>query len=139
MLGEIVCRIIAARGPVEIELFLLDAIEQPMPSHIKSFRFFQADFGMQNTVGCGVVGFEGNATGWLRVPHFGQRCDDGYSLLSIEEQASHFSFGSRGRNGANGFAENMNGAVGFWTWGVADGTRKIGKKEMTGRSTASIG
>jgi hypothetical protein len=136
--GEIVRGIVAARGPVEVELFLLDSVKEPMPSHIEGFRFFQSDFGMKNTVGCGVVCFEWNATGWLRMPHFRQGGNDRHSFLCIEEQSSYFGFGSRGRNGANGFAEDMNGAVGFGTWGVTDGTRKIGEEEMSGRPTASI-
>ena len=95
---------------------------------------------MKNAVSCRFVGFEGNTTGWLRMTHFGQHRDDGNGLLCIEEQTAHFGFGSRGRNGVNGFAEDMNSAVGFGTWGVTDGTRKIGEEEMaSSRSTASIG
>jgi hypothetical protein len=93
---------------------------------------------MKNAVSCGVVGFERDTTGWLWMSHLGKGRYDGDSLLCIEKQASHFGFGSRGRNGADGFTEYMNSAVGFGTWGVTDGTRKIGEEEMAGRPTASI-
>lgn len=110
-----------------------------MISHVKSLRFFHADLRVENTVSGRVVGFEGSAGRRLWMPHLFKGGNHGNSLLGVEEDATRFSFRGGGGNGTNGFAKDMNSAVGLGVRGRAGGTGKVGKEKMAGSTAASIG
>ena len=70
MLGEIIRAVQFSGGPVEVELFLINAIFEPMVSHVESFGPFHAHCGVENTMCCRVVGLKRSAGGRLFVAHF---------------------------------------------------------------------
>ena len=104
MLGEVVGGVCLPGGPVEEELALADAALEPMIPHIKGFGAFETDFRMENTVGSGIVGFQGSPSVRLRMAHFLQGSANGNGVLGIEEEGSDFGFGGGCSNGAQGFA-----------------------------------
>jgi hypothetical protein len=85
VLGEIICTVQFSWGPVQVELFLGNAIFEPMVAHVKSLGFFHAYGGVENTVSRGVVGFQGSACGRLLVSHFLEGSDHGDSFLGVQE------------------------------------------------------
>ena len=70
--------------------------------------------------------------------HFDESGTHGNSLLSIENEASSFSFRSRGSKCADSFAENMDGAVELGIQRRAGGTGQISQEKMAGSTTAGI-
>ena len=58
MFGEIVGAVLFARRPIQIELSLRDAILEPVVSHVERFGSFHSYGGVEDTVRCGVVGFD---------------------------------------------------------------------------------
>ena len=72
----------------------------------------------------GIIGLQGVTSSRLRVTHFFKGSDERNSLLAIEKESTSFGFGCGGRNTTNGFAENMDGAVGL-------GIRRIGGGAVT--------
>ena len=118
---------------------LSNAIFKPVITQIKGFRFFHADLSMENAVSSGIVGFKRSTGGRLRMTHFDESGVHGNSLLSIEKEAASFSFRGRGRNGADGFAKNMDGAVELGILRRASGTTgEISQEKMASSTTAGI-
>ena len=113
MLGEVVGGVCLPWGPVEEELALADAALEPMITHVESFRTFETDCGMENTVGSGIVGFQGGPSSGLRMAHFFKGSANGNGVLGIEKEGPDFSFGGGCSNGAQSFTQNVDGSVGF--------------------------
>ena len=113
VLGEIISTVEFSGSPIQIELFLSDAIAQPVIAHVKCFGFFHTNLGMKDTMSSGIVGFERSTSDRLLMAHFFKGSANGDGILCIEEQTASFGFGGGGSNSANGFAENMNGTVAF--------------------------
>jgi hypothetical protein len=139
VLGEIISTVQFSGRPIEIELFLGNSIFEPMVSHVESFGFFHANRSVENTMGRRVVGFQGSAGGWLLVAHFFEGGDHRDSFLGVQEETTGFSFGGRSGNSPNGFAENVNSAVGGRIRRGTGGTGKTCQEKVTGGATASIG
>lgn len=59
--------------------------------------------------------------------------------MGIEKETAGFCFGGRGGNSPNGFAEDMNSAIGDRIRGGTGGTRKGGKEKVTCGAAASVG
>ena len=137
--GKIIGTIGGATLPENIKLFLITAVTQPPPAHVKGFGSFEADLGGKDAVSSGVVSFEGNTGRGLRMTHLGESGDDRDSLLGIEEETANFGFGSGGGNSAKGFAENVEGTVLDWSRRVAGGGSQGCKIKMTCRTATSIG
>jgi hypothetical protein len=139
VLGEIIVGVLSTALPVEMDVFLKHTILKPVIAHVECFGTAATDLFMKDAVGSGVVSFKGSTAGGLRMPHFQQGGMNGNSVLSVEEKSSNFSFRSRGGNGAQGFAEDMDSAVGFGVRRVAGSRGMCRQKEMAGRLTASFG
>ena len=58
VLGKIVGGICFAGGPIDIELFLCDAIFKPVVAHVECFGSFHANLSSENANGGRIVGFE---------------------------------------------------------------------------------
>ena len=139
MLGEIISAVQFSGGPVEVELFLINAIFEPMVSHVESFGFFHAHGGVENTMCCRIVSLKRSASRRLFVPHFFEGGDHGDGFLGVEKETTGFGFRGRGSNRPNGFAKDVNGAIGGWSRRGTGGTRKSGQEKMTGSTAASVG
>ncbi len=139
VLGKVISAVELSWGPVQVELLLGNTIFEPVIAHVKSFGFFHADCGVENTVSRGIVGFQGSASRRLFVAHFFKGSDHGNSLLGVEKKTTGFGFGGRGSNSANGFAEDMNSTIGLGIRRGGDGTVEASQEKMSGCSAASIG
>ena len=53
--------IVFAFVPVNTELFLCGFIAEPVPSHVQGLGTSLLDIGVDETVGSGIVGFEGGS------------------------------------------------------------------------------
>jgi hypothetical protein len=113
MLAEVVGGVGLTGRPVEGELALADAALEPMVPHVEGFRTFETDCCMENTVGSGIVGFEGGPSSGLRMAHFFKGSANGNGVLGIEKEGPDFSFGGGCSNGAQSFTQNVDGSVGF--------------------------
>ena len=113
MLGEVVGGVRLPWGPVEEELALADSALEPMIPHVEGFRTFETDCGMENTVGSRIVGFQRGPSSGLRMAHFLEGSANRNGILGIQEEGADFGFRSRCSNGAQSFAQNMDGSVGF--------------------------
>jgi len=110
-----------------------------MVSYVKSFGFLHANLGVENTVGRSVVGFEGSAGRRLFMSHFFKGGDHRDGFLGVEDETACFSFGGRGGNSPNGFAKNVDSAIGCWVRRGASVTGKAGQEKVTGSAAASVG
>ena len=90
--SEVVCFVEATGCPVEVKLFLGNAVFEPMIPHVEGFGTFHADLGFENVMCGGVVGLERRAGGGLGMPHFLECSDDGDGFLSSDEEAAGFGF-----------------------------------------------
>ena len=63
--SEVVCFVEATGCPVEVKLFLGNAVFEPMIPHVEGFGTFHADLGFENVMCGGVVGLERRAGGGL--------------------------------------------------------------------------
>jgi len=122
-----------------MELFLGNAILEPVVTHVKGFGFFQTHVSMQNTVCSGVIGFNWSVDRRLRMAHFFQGGDHGNGFLGIKKETASFGFGGRGSDGANSFAEHMNRTVGCGRRRRTSGTRKGSEEKMSSSTAANIG
>ena len=93
---------------------------------------------MKNTMCRRVVGFDRGAGRRLWMPHFDESGNDGDGCLSVQEETASFGFGSGGSNGTNGFAEDMNGAIGLGVRRRAGGTWKGSEEKMASSTASSI-
>jgi hypothetical protein len=50
--GDVVAHVLGARAPVNLELFLIDSVFEPVESHVECFRAFLFDEGCEDSMGC---------------------------------------------------------------------------------------
>jgi hypothetical protein len=93
MLGEIVGQIREAGLPVNDKLFLLDAVFNPVETHVNGFRTALLDGFVGNTRGTGVIGLDGCR--WLSVAKFVESDPESGSVLGIVKEGTEFCFGGR--------------------------------------------
>ena len=68
LFGEVVSKVATARGPIYVELALLDAITNPVKPHVHSFGALLFYRVVDDAKGSGVVSLDGG--GWLGMVHF---------------------------------------------------------------------
>ena len=71
--------------------------------------------------------------------HFSKSSAHGNGFLSVKEKTASLCFRCRGSDSADGFAENMDSTIGLWVWRRAGSAGKVGKEEMAGGTTVSVG
>jgi hypothetical protein len=81
ILGVIIYKIEFSRGPIDMELVLLDPIADPVEAHINGLGPLLFYGAIDDAISCGIVGAK--RRGWLLVSEFDQRCAEGHGLLSI--------------------------------------------------------
>jgi hypothetical protein len=90
MLCEVVGSIEFCLAPVNVKLFLANAVSNPVKAHVDRFGAFLLDRVIRKTFGGCVISFQG--CGRLWVAYFGYTGADGACLLTIVEQTRQFSF-----------------------------------------------
>jgi hypothetical protein len=54
--GDIVCKILVAWVPmIDLKLFLLNSVFEPVETHVKGFGAFLTDKRCENSISCGVI------------------------------------------------------------------------------------
>jgi hypothetical protein len=91
MLGEIVCQICEAGSPVNNKLFLLDAVFNPVETHVNGFRTSLLDGFVGNSGGTSVIGL--NRGRWLNVAKFVESDPESGSVLGVVKEGTEFRFG----------------------------------------------
>lgn len=109
MLGEVVCEIVAARRPENVELALLCAILHPIETHIHSAGALLFDGSIEDAIGGGIVDL--HWSGRLRVSHFCKCSADYHSFFSIEKGGSNFCFGGGRDDMFEDFCDVENGSI----------------------------
>ena len=71
--------------------------------------------------------------------HFRKSSTHRNGFLRVEEKTASFSFGSRGSNSTDGLTEDMDRAIEVGAWRRVGGAGKVGKEEIAGSATASVG
>jgi hypothetical protein len=94
MLGEVVGMIGAAWFPMDLELFLADAVADPVKAHVHGLGAALLDGMVADTGSGAVIGHDGGF--WLGMAHFGKARVDGARLAAVVIQAGGFGFGGAG-------------------------------------------
>ena len=85
-------------------MVLSKSVNDPVESHINSFRAFLFDGFVEETVGCAVVGLDRGRG--LFMTHFEKCILDGFRILAVDEDGANFRFCSGGHyishDGGNG-------------------------------------
>lgn len=91
---------------------MVQAVLEPVVAHVHGFGSLHAHGSMKDAMGGGIVGFEWCAERWLWVTHFLEGSANGNRFLGVEKQATDFGFGGGSCDGAERFAEDVDGTVG---------------------------
>jgi hypothetical protein len=120
--------VVLAVVPAHAKLLVRGFVAWPIPAHIPSLGAALFDVGMDETVGSGVVGFEGVAGwGWPE------------AFKEIRQAiASGFSFCCRSHCAPNSFACSQNGTVGFRIWHCRRWGRSVTRDAVSCMSTARV-
>jgi hypothetical protein len=101
MLGEIVGQIREAGLPVNNKLFLLDAVFNPVETHVNGFRTSLLDGFVGNAGGTSVIGL--NRGRWLNVTKLVESDPESGGVLGVVKEGTEFCFGGRRKkNGHDG-------------------------------------
>ncbi len=122
MFCKVISKVRGAWVPVDLELFLCDAILDPIKSHIYGFGFLLFDMFVCKTISHGVVGL--NRSGWLWVAQVFKSLSHWSTLLGMVENASNFDC-----------AENVQSPVGLGDW---DGAVLAAEVKESTSSRASL-
>ena len=90
MLGEAIGKVFSSLLPVQAELILLNAAAHPVETYVIGFGALLAHVAGEDDVGGRAVGFDRG--GQLQVAHLDEGCEDGNSLIDVEENRSSFGF-----------------------------------------------
>ena len=73
---EIVIFVLAFLFPIQVRLFLFNIVFYLVILYVKSFGLFHLHLGDKDSVGGAIVSFDWSASGWLRMAHFGEACEE---------------------------------------------------------------
>jgi hypothetical protein len=94
ILSEIITHVGVTRHPTHIALVLFNSVFDPVEYHVHGFEALLLDCVIDDTICCGVVGFE--LCGVLFVAHFRKCCACDSAFLSIYQNGTKFGL-SHGR------------------------------------------
>jgi hypothetical protein len=122
MLGEVVCLVSFSRFPVDNELALLNAVTDPVESHIHGTRAALLNGVVGYAVGAFVISLDG---GWgLRVSKFFQGDTDAAGILCDIEKSGQLGFSCGGHDMFENNARDVYGTIcGCRGGGVMVGTK----------------
>ena len=111
VLGKVIGEVKFARGPVEVELALVDSVFHPPVTHVERFGKLLAHFGIEDTLSSVVISVEGSAGARLPMAEFFECGTDGASVFATDVDPASFSFSCGGDDIFNCLAEDVNGAI----------------------------
>jgi hypothetical protein len=109
MFCHVIGAVEGAFSPEDIELFLADAVANPIKAHVHCFGSFLFDGVVGNAGRCGVVRDQGR--GWLRVSEFDKAGADGARFFCIVEHASEFPLSGGGDDLLEDLAGDVDRAI----------------------------
>ena len=136
MFGEIVSFVGSSGSPIEVELFVCNAMFEPMITHVKGFGSFHAHLSIEDVVSSRVVSLKRGTGERLGMTHLFEGSDKGDGFLGIEEEATSFGFGGGGGNTTDSLAEYVNRAIGGRVGGKFGAV--VGEVKKSGATTARI-
>jgi hypothetical protein len=92
VLGKVVCQIEFSGCPEKIELALVDSVFHPPVSHVERFGELLTHFGIEDSVGGAIVGFDGRSCVGLWVSELFEHGQDGAGMSAALVHSSCFSF-----------------------------------------------
>ena len=101
-----------------------------MKTNIHGFEVFAGNIFGENAIRCCSVGLNGRER--LFVAYFFQGMSGRNSLVAVDEQGSKFGFYSRGNDSLNDLDNRHDGAVFWWSGGIA------GHGKISTRATPSF-
>jgi hypothetical protein len=110
--GEVVSFVKASFHPIDVKLFLADAVTNPVEPHVNGLgsTLFDSVIGDANG---GVVVCLDRSRG-LGVAHFFEAGADGTSILEVVEEGTQFRFGGTGEDLVHGVAEDVDWSIQWW-------------------------
>ena len=109
MLGVVITHVATAGFPEDHKLPIVNAVLQPIETHVNGFGALLFDCAIDNPTRHTVVSGEGS--GGLGMAHFTEGGADGHSSLGVVESSGSFSLGGRGDNVAHDAGEDMACAI----------------------------
>ena len=88
---------------------MFDSVSEPVEAHVDGFGSVLSDGGVDDAVGCAVVGANGGRRLWMA--HFGECCSHWNGELGVHVEGSYFGFGGRGHDIFDNLCGNGGGAV----------------------------
>ena len=101
MLCVVISQVSVSGSPVNVELFLVHSILDPVESHIHGSRADLSHSAIGNTSGSGVINLYW--CWWLRMSEFFAGGANGNGFLAIKEGGADFGFGGTGHYGLDNF------------------------------------
>ena len=109
VLGSVVSKVASARFPFDDELSLLDAVLEPVETHVDGFRAALFDSLVEDAPRDTVVG--GHRSGRLWPAHLPEGGPERAQLLGVVESPSNFSIGSRGVDILHDSGKDIEGTI----------------------------
>ncbi len=114
VLGEVVSLVSGSRFPEDVELFIANAMTNPIEAHVNGLRVFQLNRVIGDACGSAIVGLQGH--GRLGMAQFLQGSPDWACLFGMEEKCFKFGFSRTGHDRTQDVAQYVNGPVGRRRW-----------------------
>lgn len=112
MLGIVVREIASSRFPLNDKLAILDAVLEPIETHVYGFGALLFDSVIEDAPGHAVVG--GDDSGGLGPSHFAESDSEWNSSLGIEEGGAGLGLSCGTEDIAHDACENMEGPIEGW-------------------------
>ena len=136
MLRVVVGEVATARLPLDDELAVLDAILEPVETHVDGLGALLFDSVVEDASGDAVVSCDDS--GRLGPTHLVESGPKGNGALGIEEGRASFSFGGRGEDVAHDASEHMEGTVERGAEAI-ELVRMVAEEEETRGAGAGLG
>jgi hypothetical protein len=115
--------------PVDEKVSLLDAVADPVKTHIHGFGSALFDCFVADAGGAGIVGLDGS--GRLGIAHVCESGSKHRRFFAIEEEGAEFGFGGRGKDGGHHGGMYVNCAIGWRRCGVGVGREEGIEERVT--------
>ena len=139
MFGEVVGEVFGSWRPVNDELLLLDAIFDPVETHVHGSGAALFHRVVDDAGCCGVVGFDWR--GWLRVAELFERGAHGGGFGAVEEERADFGFGGGAHDVLELAADGVQWSVVWWrsSWCAVDVAGLAAEVEVAAGAAAGLG
>ena len=112
---EVVGQVFRAWCPINVKLFLIDTILQPVEAHVNRLRLTLLDLLVGEADCCGVIELDGG--GGLGMAHFVEGSSDLCGILGVRESGGDFRFGGGAQDLALDVGFDEDGAIGDFVLG----------------------